>query len=297
MLAKTPQRTRATITWVMVACALLTIVLESIFVKQVLPPIIKGQQAKYEKMSAAENPEDQVKAELIKDTPYLVSFFYPLWMALGVFGSIVVLVIAKQYYQGKEWARGVALLGHAMPAMGGAYMLVPAINFTGFGTYVIYTMIISALGLIPYFTILLGEKASLKIKLWSGLVFLVLGVQGAHSFANGHAAMRVQWMHPARPAWPPGTWVLWLATQTMWMGTICVILAILYLGQRKKTGWYLATIGGATTMLCNYWTHIYRHETIDYFLGGTFGLIILVLMLIPAVSKLLYDEPQPAPAG
>ena len=258
MLSETPKKTRLIITIVVVVAALITIFAEPLLVKQILPPIIKGQQARYEKMSASDVKEDQLKAELIEGTPYLVSFFYPFWMALGVFGSIVVLVIARQYYEGKQWARGVILLCLSMPAMGGAYMLVPAINFTGFGTYVIYSMIISLLGLVPFFTILLGEKV--KGKIWGAVVFLFLGIQGAHSFANGHAAMRIQWMHPARPAWPPGTWVLWLGTQLMWLGTICIILAIYYLGIRKKTGWYLATIGGAATMIANYWTHLARHN-------------------------------------
>ena len=292
MLSETPQKTRLIIVIVMVVAALITIFAEPLLVEQTLPQVIKGQQAKYEKMSTSDNPEDQTKAELIKDTPYLVGFFYPFWMGLGFVGAIVVLVVARAYYRGEKWARGIALLCFAMPAIGGAYMLVPAINFTGFGKYVIYAMIISLLGLIPYFTIILGEKAALKNKLWGAFVFLMLGIQGAHSFANGHAAMRIQWMHPARPAWAPGTWVLWLGAQVMWLGTICIILSIYYLGFRKKAGWYLATIGGATTMLANYWVHLVRGTTSDYILGGSLGLIVLVLMLIPAIGKTLYDEPE-----
>lgn len=292
MLSETPKKTRLVITIVMVVVALITIFAEPLLVKQILPPIIEGQQARFEKMSASDVPEDRAKAAIIEETPYLVSFFYPFWMGLGVFSAIVVLVIAREYYDGKQWARGVALLCFSMPAMGGAYMLVPAINFTGFGTYVIYAMIISLLGLIPYFTILLAEKVNGKI--WGAVVFLFLGIQGAHSFANGHAAMRIQWMHPARPVWAPGTWVLWLGTQVMWLGTICIILAIFYLGIRKKAGWYLATIGGATTMLANYWVHLVRGTTSDYILGGSFGLVIVILMLVPAISKSLYDEPAGA---
>lgn len=294
MLSETSKRTRLIIVAVMVVAALVTVFAEPLLVKQTLPPIIAGQQARYEKFSNSGDPQLKLKAELIKDTPYLVSFFFPFWMALGVFGAIVVLVIARQYYEGKMWARGLALLCFSMPAMGGAYMMVPSINFTGFSSGTINTMIISLLGLIPYFTILLVEKSDLKRKIIYFFVFLFLGVQGAHSFSNGHAAMRVQWMHPARPAWPEGTWALWLGTQVMWLGTISVILAILFLGMRKRTGWYLATIGGLTTMFANYWVHIVRGTTSDYLLGGTFGLIIVVLMLIPAVREQLYDEPAAA---
>ncbi len=290
MLPETPQRTRMIIMIVMVVAALLIIVVEPLLVQQILPPIIKGQQTRYEKMSTSDNSEDLAKAELIKDTPYLVSFFYPFWMGLGVVGAIVVLVIARAYYRNESWARGVALLCFALPSMGGAYMLVPAINFTGFGTYVIYAMIISLLGLIPYFTILLAEKSDMMQKVVNFFFFLFLGVQGAHSFANSHAALRIQWMHPARPSWPPGTWVLWLGPQTMWWGTIALILAILFLGLRKKAGWYLALIGGLVTMVTNFWIHFVRGTTSDYLLGGSMGLIVVVLALIPAFKQRLFDE-------
>ncbi|MEA3351392.1 MAG: hypothetical protein U9Q82_12280 [Chloroflexota bacterium] len=294
MLSETPKKTRLVITYVMVIAALITIFAEPLIVKQVLPPIIEGQQARYEKKSASDDPQDKFLAEIIKDTPYLVGFFYPLWMGLGVVASIVVLVIARAYYRGEQWARAVALFCFAMPAMGGAYMLVPSVNFTGFSSGTINTIIISMLGLIPYFTILLAEKSDLMQKVVNFFVFAILGVQGAHSFANGHASMRIQWMHPARPVWAEGTWVLWIGTQVMWWGTIATILAIFYLAMRKKTGWYLALIGGLITMFSNYWVHLVRGTTSDYILGGTFGLIIVVLMLIPAFKQRLFDEPEVA---
>jgi len=291
MLSETPQKTRLVIMIVMVVAALITIFAEPLLVEQTLPQVIKGQQAKYEKLSNSDDPELKTKAELIKDTPYLVSFFYPFWMGLGFVGAIVVLVVSRAYYRGEKWARGVALLCFAMPAMGGAYMLVPAINFTGFGPYVINMMVISLLGLIPYFTILLAEKSDLMQKVIHFFVFLFLGIQGAHSFANGHASLRIQWMHPARPVWPEGTWVLWLGTQAMWWGTIAVILAILFLGMRKKTGWYLAMIGGLVTTIANFWVHLVRGTTSDYILGGSLGLIIVILALVPAFKERLFDEP------
>jgi hypothetical protein len=287
-------RTRLIVTIVIVVAALLTIFLEPLLVKQMLSDIIPKQQAKTQTLAESDDPEQQLKAKLIEDTPYLVSFFYPFWMGLGVFGGITLLVIARDFYLGKTWARGVALLALAMPSIGGAYMFVPWINFVGFEGGFPPAMIVALLGLIPYFTILLAEKGDAAKKVVLFFVFLMLGVQATHSFANGHASLRIQWMHPARPAWPPGTWVLWLATQAMWWGTICLILSILFLGMRKRAGWYLATIGGATTMLANYWTHLVRGTTSDYILGGTMGLVIVVLMLIPAVRERLFMEPEAA---
>lgn len=290
MLSETSQRTRLIITVVMIIAALLIIVVEPLMVKKMLPDIIASQQTKYEKMSTSDDPQNQLKAELIKDTPFLVSFFYPFWMGLGVVGAFVVLVIARSFYRGENWARGVALLCFAFPSMGGAYMFVPWINFVGFGSYFPPAVIIALLGLIPYFTILLAEKSDSMQKVVNLFVFLFLGVQGAHSFANSHAALRIQWMHPARPVWPEGTWALWLGPQTMWWGTIALIFAILFLGLRKKAGWYLALIGGLVTMFTNFWIHLVRGTTSDYILGGSLGLIIVILALIPAFKQRLFDQ-------
>ncbi len=282
----TSKQARLIITAVVVIGAILAIVVVPILVKAILPAIIDGQIARFEKFTAE---GEMVQAALISQTPYLVSLFMPIWMGLSMFGGVAILVVARRFYEGARWARGVVLLSLAMPSIGGAYMLVPWMNFArdrvgGFPPAVI----IMAIGLIPYFTILLGEKSDWKQKVVNFCVFAIVGVQSAHSFSNGHASLRIQWMHPARPLWPEGTPILWLSTQFMWLGTIALILAIYFLGARKQAGWYLALIGGITTTIANYATHVVRHTTLDYFLGGTFGLVIVVLMLIPFFKNRLY---------
>lgn len=283
---------RLSVTILLIVAAILIIVLEPLLVKGFLPKIIASQQARIEKFSASDDPELQMKAQLISKTPEHVSWGYPLWMALGVFGGVVLLVIARDFYLGKKWARGLALLALTMPSMGGAYMFVPWMNFVkeGFPP----PMIIALFGLVPYFTILLAEKVDGAEKAINAIVFAIIGVQGAHSFTNGFASLRFQWMHPGRPAWPGNLWGTWLGTQVMWLGCICVILSIYFLGTKKRSGWYLALIGGGTTMVANYYTHIIRGTTMDYLLGGTFGLIIVVLMLIPGVQNKLLNDAEPA---
>ena len=56
MSTDTSQKTRLIISIVMVVAALITIFGEPLLVKQILPPIIEGQQARYEKMSAYDKP-------------------------------------------------------------------------------------------------------------------------------------------------------------------------------------------------------------------------------------------------
>jgi len=284
------QNVRLAITIFLVIMAIIIIVFEPLLVKQFLPEIIENMQARIQKFSTSGDPELEMKAQLISKVPEHVSWGYPLWMGLGVFGGVVMLVVARDFYLGKKWARGLALLAFAMPSMGGAYMFVPWMNFVKEGFPM--PAIVSLMGLVPYFTILLAEKVSVVEKVINNIVFALIGVQGAHSFTNGFAAVRFQWMHPARPKWPGNLWGTWLGAQAMWLGTICVILSIYYLGERKRSGWYLALIGGGTTMVANYYTHLIRGTTIDYILGGTFGLAMVVLMLIPAVKENLLDVPE-----
>ncbi|MCZ7666976.1 MAG: hypothetical protein M5U34_07005 [Chloroflexi bacterium] len=53
----------------------------------------------------------------------------------------------------RGWARGLALLCLAVPAMGGAYMIVPWMNFVGTAEGGFPPAVtIMAIGLIPYFT-------------------------------------------------------------------------------------------------------------------------------------------------
>jgi len=244
-------KVRLTATIVLVVFAFVTIIATPLIVKTILPEIIDGQLAKYEKMSTSDDPEMLKKAPLIIDTPYLVSFFYPLWMALAMFGGVTALVF-----------------GNGLP----------------------YPIFIALFGLIPYFWILLAEKVDGTTKLAYFLVFLALGIAAAHSFTNGHASFRLQWMMPQRPLWPPTTWVLWLSTQFMWLGTIALLFSIFYTGLRKKAGFYLGLIGGITVTIANFWTHFVRGTTSDYLVGGSLGLAVVVFLMIPAFKKRLFDE-------
>ncbi len=285
MLLSTSRQVRLAVVSLVVIAAILMIAVVPFIGFDMVNPIVKAQQARIEKFTAEGNPQ----APLLAYTVWLVSFFFPFWSTLSLVAGIVLLVIALPLFRGERWTRGLALLMLAVPSIGGAYMVVPWMNFIGSAQGGFPPAVtIMTIGLIPYFTILLGEKSDWKQKVVNFCVFAIVGVQSAHSFSNGHASLRIQWMHPARPLWPEGTPILWLSTQFMWLGTIALILAIYFLGARKQAGWYLALIGGITTTIANYATHVVRHTTLDYFLGGTFGLVIVVLMLIPFFKNRLY---------
>jgi hypothetical protein len=249
-------------------------------------PIVKAQQARIEKFTAEGNPQ----APLLAYTVWLVSFFFPFWSTMSLIAGIVLLAIALPFYRGERWTRGLALLCLAVPSIGGAYMIVPWMNFIGSaqgGFPPAVTMM--TIGLIPYFTILLAEKVDVTQKIVEFLVFLMLGVTAAENFANGHAAFRILFGHPARPLFAEGIAITFFGWLTLWVGMGLCIAAIYLLGEKKMSGWYVGLMGGLVTMVGSGATHYVRHATNDYLYGALMGLSIVAMLVIPLFKERLIE--------
>jgi hypothetical protein len=278
---------RTTVVIIIIIAAILMIAVVPFISFNMVNPIVEGQLARIEQFTAEGNPQ----APLLKLTPWLVSFFFPFWGTLSLIAGIALLVVVKPFTRGELWARGMALLCLAVPAMGGAYMIVPWMNFIwsaqgGFPPAVI----IMVTGLIPYFVIILTEKVDRTTKLASFFVFLMLGVSSAESFANGHAAFRILFGHPMRPLFAEGIAITYVGWLGLWIGAGLTIAAIYQLGAKRLSGWYVGIIGGLVTLVASGATHYVRHATIDYLLGAVFGLIIVILLLAPTVKQRLLSD-------
>ena len=291
MLSATPRNSRLIVITLVVIAAILMIVWVPFIGFDMVNPIAQGQQARIEKFKAEGTPEMAVQAALLELTPWLVSFFYPFWSMLSLVAGIALLVIAKDLYNGEKWARGLALLCLAIPSMGGAYMLVPWINFVGSvqGGFP-PAVIIMTIGLIPYFALLLLEKGDWMQKIVDFLVFLMLGVASTESFANGHAAFRILYGHPKRPLFAEGIAITYVGWLGLWIGAALTIAAIYLLGNRKLSGWYYGLIGGLVTLIASGATHYVRHATNDYLYGALMGLSLVVMFLIPVFKQRLLNE-------
>ncbi|MFH2037862.1 MAG: hypothetical protein ABIJ65_00335 [Chloroflexota bacterium] len=287
MLVQTPRNIRITVIALILVAAILMIVLVPFIGFDMVNPIVTAQQERIVKFTAENNPQ----APLLTLTVWLVSFFYPFWSTLSVVAGLVLLVIALPLFRGERWTRGLALLCLAVPAIGGAYMLVPWLNFVGsvqggFPPAITIMMI----GLIPYFTILLADKVDRTQKIVDFLVFLMLGVTAAENFANGHAAYRILFGHPGRPLFAEGIAITYFGWLALWVGMGFCIAAIYLLGEKKISGWYVGLIGGLVTVVSSGATHYVRHTTNDYLLGALMGLSIVAMLLIPLFKKRLLTE-------
>lgn len=287
MLLSTSRQVRLVVVTLVVIAAILMIAVVPFIGFDMVNPIVKAQQARIEKFTAEGNPQ----APLLAYTVWLVSFFYPFWSTLSLIAGLALLVIALPLYRGERWTRGLALLLLAVPAIGGAYMIVPWMNFVGSaqgGFPPAVTMM--TIGLIPYFAILLAEKVDTTQKVVDFFVFLMLGVTAAENFANGHAAYRILFGHPARPLFAEGIAITYFGWLSLWVGMALCIAAIYLLGEKKISGWYAGLIGGLVTMVASGATHYVRHATNDYLYGALMGLSIVVMLVIPVFKKRLLEE-------
>jgi len=287
MSPNTSPGTKKIVMGLVILAAVLMIAVVPFTAFKMVNPILTYQIERIAKFTAEGNPS----APLLTLTTWLVSFFYPFWGTMSAIAGIALLVIAKPLYEGKAWSRGLALLSLAVLSMGGAYMIVPWMNFVGSkeGGFP-PAMIIMMIGLIPYFAILLADKGDFKQKLVDFFVFAMLGVSAAENFANGHAAFRILYGHPKRPLFAEGISMTYFGWLGLWVSFGLLVAAIYQLGVRNKSGWYLALIGGAVGCLVSGATHYVRHATIDYLLGSLMGLSIVVMMLIPLFKKRLLEE-------
>ncbi len=289
MLTSTPRQIRLIVVTLVVIAAILMIAVIPFIGFDMVNPIVKAQQARIEKFTAEGNPQ----APLLAYTVWLVSFFFPFWSTMSFIAGLALLAIALPLFRGERWTRGLALLMLAVPSIGGAYMIVPWMNFIG-GAQGGFppAVFIMTVGLIPYFAILLAEKVDLTQKVVDFLVFLMLGVTAAENFANGHAAFRILYGHPARPLFAEGIAITYFGWLTLWVGMGLCIAAIYLLGEKKISGWYAGLIGGLVTMVGSAATHYVRHATNDYLYGALMGLSIVVMLVIPLFKKrLLEDSP------
>ncbi len=287
MLPSTSRQVRIAVVTLVVISAILMIAVIPFIGFDMVNPIVKAQQARIEKFTAENNPQ----APLLTYTVWLVSFFFPFWSTLSVIAGVALLAIALPYYRGERWTRGLALLCLAIPAIGGAYMIVPWMNFIGSAKGGFPPAVtIMTVGLIPYFTVLLTEKVDLIQKVVDFIVFLILGVTAAENFANGHAAFRILFGHPARPLFAEGIAITYFGWLALWVAMALLITSIYLLGEKNISGWYAGLIGGLVTMVASGATHYVRHATNDYLYGTLLGLGIVIVLLIPLFKQRLLAE-------
>lgn len=241
-------------------------------VYQAMDAVLKGAAVK---IPASGNP-------LIASAPRIVITFFPFWAALSAAAGIALLLAAWAHYRGEAWARPAAVGLLAIPSITGAYLSGPVMFF---GRDALpYFLLVSLIGLVPYFVILLWGKAPLGEKLGRFFLFLMLGVTAAWSFSNGGSALRMFMARPDPYAFDAGNYGFLFGFPVVWIGVLEIILSIPLLAAHSRLGLRLAVVGAGVILLGSSILFITHPGTKEFLAGMVMAVISLGLLALPGVG-------------
>ena len=230
------------------------------------------------------------------DTPVkILTVTFYTWMALFVFAGAVLVVIAKDIYAGKRWARPLALALLALPAVGGLSFVIPWMVLVvrqphgeNAAAGSPPAMSIMVLGLVAYFMMLLLEKADWKTKIAQIVVFGWLGITAGMVYMNAQHGVRYFMHNPSAPYFEPkfSHPELFLGGYVLYASTALFIVAIGLLAARHPAGWYTGVIAALMTAVVMFLVFVDRQQAgasgaSEWLRGAVLSLILLALLLIP----------------
>jgi len=229
---------------------------------------------------------------------YVGSFYSGIEMLVG----LALITVSAALFTGRKWAWPTAMLLMSIPAMVNGYIglgwlenlkLFPPAYITFF------------LSLVAFWALLLLKKNDKKVKNAMFWVFTLLGMLGAQGFMLFPHALRVILKSPADALLNPANAVLRRTGPIMFLVVVFAVLAVWKLAQRKESGWYFALLTGLMMVFGAFPAHYARplvaslvpKETLapsiftsTYWMAGAQGIILIILLLIPGIKSLLYDE-------
>ncbi|MBL7161998.1 MAG: hypothetical protein ISS57_05275 [Anaerolineales bacterium] len=236
------------------------------------------------------------------DTPVgILTATFNVWIALFVFGGAILIMIAKDIYAGKEWARPLAITMMAIPSMGGMTMTIPwlvlvvtdALGNPNPEAGMPPAMPIMVVGLIGYFSMLLIEKASAMTKVAQTVVFLFHGVVGGMVFMNAQHGVRH--FLTKGPFFNPtdSNPELFLGGFVMYAATAVFFVAIYFMAERKELGWYAAMTVGIVTFAAAFLAFVDRYNVPsgqEWLRGAMLSAVYLIIMALPWFKKRIYGQ-------
>lgn len=215
-----------------------------------------------------------------------IALQYLIWANLIFVAGVTMLAVAKPFYDGKTWARGLVLMCLAVGAITGAYTIQAWINIamranpdSGFPPSATLMLV----SLIPFFTVVLANNKNRVQKTIDFFVFLLTGIGSGAAFLVGVHAFKAVYSFPQKPLLAGDAPTLWFA---MLMASFLLLASIYQFGAGRNSGWYTAIIGSVTMLLASAGTHFFVRQPNNNYLFTALGFIILVIiLLIPAVQK------------
>ncbi len=227
------------------------------------------------------------------DTPVgILTATFHVWIALFIFGGATLLLIAKDIYADKKWARPLAVTLMAIPSMGGMTMVIPwlvlvvtdALGNKNPDAGMSPAIIIMIIGLVGYFIILLTEKADIKTKIAQVITFLALGIVGGMVFMNAQHGVRH--FLTKGPFYNPtdSNPELFLGGFVMYAATALFFVTIGLMAARKEMGWYTGMVAGIVTFVAAFLTYVDRFNVPsgqEWLRGAMLSAVFIVILAVP----------------
>ena len=229
---------------------------------------------------------------------YVGSVYSGIEMLVG----LALLAISAALYAGKKWAWPTAMALLSIPAMVNGYIGLGWLeNLKKFPPAYI-TFFLSLLVFWVFIFLKENDKKTKNAMFW---VFTLLGMLGSQGFMLFPHALRVILKSPANALLEPANSVLRRTGPIMFLVVVLAGPAIWKLSQRKESGWYLALMTGLMMIIGAFPAHYARPLvaslvpketaaasifTSTYWMAGLQGIILVVLLLLPAFKAALYDE-------
>ncbi len=267
---------------VLLALVLIAAFLMIIWVPFLIYPVVgELQPHMYDRQELFKEQGEMMKRAMIMHVPIMVGWTYPMWAFLSVFAGGIILAVARPFYNGSKWARSLILACLAVPAIGGAYMFIPYSNFVTSATGKMSpTTLMALVGLIPYFAILMTGLKSAKQRVIVFLVFALMGMVATYTFGNGTAAHRILMAHPKMPVYPDMGIMALQGMRMGWIGVAALFTSVYFLSMRTVVGYYLTISAAFICAAANFYTSIWRYDTVDYYTAGLMAVAIIVLVVV-----------------
>lgn len=221
-------------------------------------------------------------------TATLLPIYFFIMRAIDFVAGVTLVAIAYPFYKGEKWTWSVALSCVSLPTLFGVLTSLP--HIVQYGKPPAAGLIL-LFGLIVYWALLMFKKGPTVEKLARFFIFTLLGVIAGDVNVLALHSLKSLIARPDKPLFTDIMITIFgYEGPVNFISMIFCIVAIPLLAQRKQSGWWLALIAGICVTLANYPTHFIRMQTPDFFVAGTLGLALTVLLLIPSWKKALLGE-------
>ncbi len=228
------------------------------------------------------------------------------WLGITVMAGVVLLIVAYAFLKDKKWAFPVALVSLATLPIGSFYVS----SFAGYMVRKkVYAPSFTAfiVGLVAFWVLIILAKKGKEM--WAMFVPLtLLGMIGTQAFAfSEHGLRGLYQAGKTASITDPAVGILRYSQPIMFIVLITLFWAIYQLASKKEAGWWLSLVVGVGMAVAAYPVHFARPKasfslagsnafaegakvvgagtpsifTSVYFLGGTLGVLLVIVMLIP----------------